>query len=412
MSVIDRLKKGVLLQHRMDPNLRSMMAFRKIRQVSVIVQTTEGIDERVKRCISKYGGKIRQEYPLINACNALLPPAGIKPLEALYGISFLSLNHPVTAHLKNMTAIMGSGIAHKQKLTGRNINIALLDTGTYPHPDLTRPVNRILYFKDFVNDCEFAYDDNGHGTFSAGIIAGNGLTSKGEYTGVAPGSRLISLKVLNQTGSGWVSSVLSGLQWVYDNREKYNIRLVCLPLGNISHLSFQDDPLSRAAAALWDLGIVVCASAGNNGPESCWISSPGINPYIITVGSLQNRGSSIYPGCPASPFSSRGFTRDGTRGVDFIAPGTNIVSLNSDPAFYPKSPLAYRNVRLDSYYRQGSGTSVSCAAVTGTAALLMEKHGGLTPGEVKSLLKHSSKSLNLLKEQQGYGLPDINAVLE
>lgn len=407
-----KLGKGTIFRSRLDPCLKDIMKHKKIRRVSVIVQTTDGLSDRIKKCIGKYGGKIKEEYPFIDAFAAIIPPAGVKPLETINEIEFMWLNSPVTAHLKDLTAVMGPGIAHRQRLTGKNINIALLDTGTYPHPDLIRPVNRILCFKDLVNDCEFAYDDNGHGTFTAGIIAGNGCMSKGEYIGMAPEARLISLKVLNSAGSGWVSTVLSSMQWIYDNREKYSIGLVCLPLGSVGCPSHQIDPLSRAAEALWDSGIVVCTSAGNNGPETGWISSPGINTRIITVGALQHISKSIPPSQPLSIFSSRGFNRNGQHSIDFVVPGVNILSLNCDPGFYPKSALAYKNIRLDSYYRQGSGTSASCAAVAGITALLMEKHKGLTPDEIKSLLIHSCKSLNLLKEQQGAGIPDINRVLD
>ncbi len=412
MGAMDMLLKGALLRCRLDPAVKNIIQNKKPRHLSIIIQSTEGIDGRIKKCIAKHGGRLVEEYSLIKACNAVIPPAGIKPLEALYQVRYLSLNSPVWAHLKNMSVIMGSNIAHNLSYTGKNINIALLDTGTYPHPDLIRPVNRILYFKDFINGCEFAYDDNGHGTFTAGIISGNGCMSKDEYMGVAPGSRLISLKVLNQSGNGWVSDVLSGLQWVFDNREKYNIRLVCLPLGSVNFLSFREDPLSVAAQILWDSGVVVCTSAGNNGPEYSWVSSPGINPNIITVGALQSCGGAISAAEPLSVFSSRGLSKDGNRGPDFVAPGTGIISLNADLAFNPKSSLAYRNIRLDSYYRQGYGTSAACAAVTGTIALLLEKNPQLTPDEIKSLLRHSCKSLKLLKGQQGSGLPDINKLLE
>jgi serine protease AprX len=406
------IAKKMFFKRKLDPAIRDMLRNGKNRQFSVIIQSVEGIDDRIKKYIKKYGGRITEEYPFINACSTVIPPAGIKPLETLIQVHYISLNYPVYAHLNNTKTIMSSGTAHNQGLTGRNINIALLDTGTYPHPDLIRPINRIICFKDFVNNHEFAYDDSGHGTFTAGIIAGNGSMSKGEYTGIAPGSGLISLKVLDGSGNGWTSTVLTGMQWVYENREKYKIRVVCLPLGSPGFLPGNSDPLSRGAQVLWDAGIIVCASAGNNGPEPCWISSPGTNPSIITVGALQNFGATVHPDRPLNPFSSRGFTRDGNRKPDFVAPGTGIVSLNSDLAFLPKSSSAYRGTRLENFYRRGSGTSAACAAVSGTIALLLENHGDLTPEEVKSLLRHSCRSLNLLKEQQGYGLPDINRLLQ
>jgi len=411
MGSVNHPLNKTLFKHRLDPALKNMASAKKTRWLSVIVQSVNGIDERIKKHIKKHSGRITKDYPFIKACNVLLPPSAIKPLETLSQVHYLSFNRPVAAHLNNLKTVMASGTAHNQGLSGRDINVALLDTGTYPHPDLIRPANRILCFKDFVNDREFAYDDNGHGTFIAGIIAGNGSMSKGEYAGTALGAGLISLKVLNQSGNGWTSTVLSGMQWVYDNREKYRIKLACLPLGCSGSLAAENDPLSRAAQALWDLGVVVCTSAGNNGPEVSWISSPGINPNIITVGALQSFGGTVSRDNPLALFSSRGYTADGNPGPDFVAPGTAITSLNSDPCFMPKSPLSHRSTRLDNYYCQGTGTSAACAAVAGTICLLLEKHRDLTPDEVKSLLKHSCRSLNLLKEQQGYGLPDINKLL-
>jgi serine protease AprX len=412
METYKKPEKIIIFKRKLDPAVKVVLLNKKIRQLSIIIQSAEGIDERIKKYLKKYGGRIVEEYPFINACYAMIPPAGIKPLEALDQVRYLSLNHPVSAHLNNVRTITSAGTAHNRGLTGRNVNIALLDTGTYPHPDLIRPANRIICFKDFVNKRQFAYDDNGHGTFTAGIIAGNGCMSKGEYTGVAPGSGLVSLKVLDGSGNGWTSTVLSGMQWIYDNREKYGIKVVCLPLGCPSFMSCHDDPLSVAAQVLWEAGLIVCASAGNNGPESSWISSPGINPIIITVGALHNYGASILPESPLCDFSSRGFTLDGNRKPDLVAPGAAIVSLNSDMTFIPKSSADYRGARLESYYSRGSGTSAACATVAGIAALLLEKHGDLTPDEVKSLLRHSCRSLNLLKEQQGFGLTDINRLLE
>ena len=108
------------------------------------------------------------------------------------------------------------------------------------------------------------------------------------------------------------------MQWIYDNREKYKKANV-LPLGHLGSLSAENDPLSRAAQVLWDCGVIVCASAGNNGPEASWISSPGINPSIITVGALQGYGGTICRPIPL-PFSSRGYTPDGNPGLDFVAP--------------------------------------------------------------------------------------------
>jgi serine protease AprX len=412
MSTLGSLIKGIFPKNKIDLCVRQMIEYRKLKQISIIIQSAGGIDSRIKKYITRYGGKIRDEYPFINACNAIISPAGIKPLESLCQVKYISLDYPVAAHLNNLTFVIGAISAHRLNYTGKKINIALLDTGTYPHPDIIRPRNRILFFKDFVNNIDFAYDDSGHGTFTAGIILGNGTMSKNEYTGVAPEANLISLKVLNQSGNGRVSTVLSALQWVFDKRDTYGIKAVCLPLGCMSFLPWDIDPLSKAAQVLWESGTVVCTSAGNYGPQASWITSPGINPNIITVGALQTFSGTVSTEQPLCDFSGRGYTRDGNHGPDFLAPASNIASLNADTTFLPKSPAHYKGAKLESYYRLGSGTSAACAAITGTVALLLDKSPCLTPDEIKSLLKHSCKSVNLLKSHQGYGIPNISSILE
>jgi len=412
MSAIDRVITRILFPQKIDPGIKVIMNFKKTKQIPIIIQSLEGTDKKLKKCIKKYGGTIKNEYPFINACLASVPPDCIKALEALYQVTYISMDYPLAAHLNNVKEIIGTSAAHNLNYTGKNITVALLDTGTYPHPDIIRPRNRILKFVDLINDIDFAYDDNGHGTFISGIIAGNGSMSKGDYSGVAPQANLVSLKVLNQSGNGKVSTVLSGLQWIYDNREKYRIRIVCLALGCSGHIPWDNDPLSRAAQALWDAGLVVCTSAGNNGPHTSSISSPGTNPNIITAGAVQAYGSNIFPSKPLCIFSGRGPTRDGNQGPDVVAPGSNIISLNCDTTFIPKSMSAYKAAKLASYYRRDSGTSAACAAITGIVTLMLDKEQQLTPEEVKSLLKHSCKSLNLLKVQQGWGIPNMNKLLE
>lgn len=412
MGIVGGLMNCFLLRNKTDPCIKQMTAYRKIKHIPVIIQSAEGIDGRIKKCIRKFGGSIREEYPIIKACSANIPPSGIKPLESLYQVRYLTLDYPVLCHLNNLNSAIGADSAHRLKVTGRNITIALLDTGTYPHPDIIRPRNRIILFRDFLDNLEFPYDDNGHGTFTAGIILGNGTMSGNEYIGVAPEANLISLKVLNQSGSGRVSTVLSALQWILDKKEAYRIRIVCIPLGCTSFLPCDTDPLSRAVQALWDSGVVVCASTGNNGPYGSWISSPGINPSIITVGAAQTCGKTPCRENPLCMFSSSGYTPDGNQGPDLLAPGSHIVSLNADTAFIPKTAAGHKSAKLEHYYRTGSGTSAACAAVAGASALILEKKPDLSPEELKSLLRHSSRSLNLVKSQQGYGIPDINHLLE
>jgi serine protease AprX len=410
MGFVGGLAGKALFLNKVEPSVREMARFSKVKKLHVIIQTSEGIDDRVKRYIKRYGGNIGQEFPFINACNAALPAAAIKPLESLFQIRYISLDHVVEAHTNTIASVPGISMVHGIGHRGKKIRIALLDTGTYPHPDIIRPRNRILCFKDFVNQMHLPYDDNGHGTFSAGIILGNGAMSDNTHTGIAPEAELISLKVLNQSGKGRVSTVLSAMQWLFDNKATYNIAVVCIPLGYISFAGWEREPLSRAVQALWNHGMVVCTSAGNYGPYSGWIASPGINPHVITVGAICQDKGNHHRKQSLCTFSSRGPVRNGGYGPDFVAPGSNVLSLATDITFYPDSSAFLKTAKLDSYYARGSGTSASCAFVAGLAALLLENNRELSPDEVKSLLRHSCFSLNLVKSEQGYGMPDVSRI--
>src|SRR5262249_15039980 len=151
---------------------------------------------------------------------------------------------------------------------GAGVGVAIIDSGvTSWHDDLTYQGNnpsvkvvngqRVLKFVDFVNGRTTAYDDNGHGSHGAGIIAGNGRDSNGARAGMAPGADLISLKVLDAKGGGYISNVIAALDWVVANRTVYNIRVVNLSIGAPVTESYLTDPLTIAAKRVVDAGVVV-----------------------------------------------------------------------------------------------------------------------------------------------------------
>src|SRR5204863_6659308 len=129
--------------------------------------------------------------------------------------------------------------------TGRGVTVAVLDSGVAADPDLVQPVNRILASVNFA-DGRRVSDPGGHGTHVAGIIAGNGSRSDGEFVGVAPQANIVDVRVLGNTGSGRVSSVVRGIEWVIAHRTVYNIRVINLSFGARAPLSYRADPLSAA----------------------------------------------------------------------------------------------------------------------------------------------------------------------
>ena len=158
---------------------------------------------------------------------------------------------------------------------------------------------RVTAFVDFVNDRLQAYDDNGHGTHVAGIIAGNGYDSNGAHAGIAPAAHLVSLKVLDQHGGGVISDVIAAFEWAVANRVAHNIRVINISVGARVSESYETDPLTRAAKRAVDAGIVVVTAAGNLGQRTVGftkktqygsITAPGNAPWVLTVGAYSTRG--------------------------------------------------------------------------------------------------------------------------
>lgn len=270
---------------------------------------------------------------------------------------------------------------------GKGIRVAVLDTGVQGHPDLK---NRIVCFRDFVNGVHSFYDDYGHGTHVSGILCGEGRIQK-EYQGIAPGAELISLKVLDKNGNGKREQVIGGIQWVIHHSREYRIRIMNISVGSMREGSRQDQKLVESVEQAWDHGIVVVCAAGNLGPEPYTITAPGNSRKVITVGmseEKQNRYSGCGPtfACVCKP--------------DLVAPGSQIRSCN---AFYS----GHKN-----YYCQKSGTSMATPMVSGAIALLLEKEPWLTNVEVKMRLKESAKNLGMDRNRQGWGQPDIPALLK
>ena len=265
------------------------------------------------------------------------------------------------------------------KYTGKNITIAFLDTGICNIYDFH---NRIIYFKDFVNQKKSPYDDNGHGCHVAGISSGNG-----KYKGIAPDSNIIMLKTLNGEGKGNAANVLSGIKWIENNHKKFNIKIVNMSIGTGAEIP--NDPLVMAVEALWKKGIVVVTAAGNNGPNPGTISSPGTSKIVITVGASDDESDQL------KNFSGRGPTRENIMKPDLVAPGNNIFSC-----------------QCNGDYKSLSGTSMSTPIVSGAVALLLEKAPDLSPDDIKYMLKLSSTELELPQNRQGWGLLNIKKLLE
>lgn len=353
------------------------------------------INKRNKECavnkLKESGCNIKYYLDLIDAVAIEAQPTLIKKLAEDDDVVYISHDSGVTTCLNVAREAIG---ADKCPQSGNNVGVAVIDTGIYPHADLTFRKNRVVEFVDFVNGKKKPYDDNGHGTHCAGIIAGDGMMSNGKYTGIAPKANLIGLKVMNAYGEGNSSDILAALEWVNSNRQKYNIRVVSLSFGTLS-TGNAFDPLILAVDRLWDKGVVVVAAAGNEGPSLATISSPGASKKIITVGCSDDKGTVDIKDDTIADFSSRGPSSYSRMKPDLVAPGVDIYSLSNAGGYVPMS-----------------GTSMSTPIISGCCALLLEKEPKLSPDEVKRRLIGCTDSLNQPYVSQGSGLVNAASLLK
>ena len=342
-------------------------------------------------------GKVKYNLPFIKSFVLEIENKDKNILQSMCDPKLIYINTSITAQINIAKKTVNADFVNKNGYTGKNINICLLDTGISPIKDFIYPKNRIIFFKDFINNKSIPYDDNGHGTHVAGIIAGNGFLSQKKYSGIAPDANIICLKILDSEGKGNSADVLAGLQWVADNKKKFNIKIINLSVGSKDDGS--EDPLINAVENLWDSGITVVIAAGNNGPEKSSVTSPGTSKKVITVGASDDNKTVNIFGDSLINFSGRGPTSKCVIKPDVIAPGADIVSCRS---------LEAKNLNLlDNNYAIMSGTSMATPIVSGAIALLLEKNPELTPNQIKLKLKNSTVDLNYSRNQQGWGLIDI-----
>ena len=360
---------------------------------SVIVQGTSGA--AVRAAVAAHHGKITQDLWIVNGVAADIPAAELAGLATEPGVLHVSQDVGVQVQdatpspLHSASAVYPKAVNADRLWTegidGEGVTVAVVDTGIAKVADLS---GRVIGGVDFSGGSDPYKDEFGHGTFVAGLIAGNGASSNGAYKGVAPKAKLVSIKIAGADGSSDVSHVLAAMQWAVSYRSDYGIRVINLSLGTDSTQSYHLSPLNAAVERAWDNGIVVTVSSSNNGPGAGTISKPGDDPLVITVGASDDKGTPGRGDDLMAGFSGQGPTAaDGLTKPDLVAPGRSVISLRA-----PGSAIdaAYPGSRVGSAYFKGSGTSFSTAVTSGTAALLLEREPGLTPDQVKARLLGSA----------------------
>jgi serine protease AprX len=261
---------------------------------------------------------------------------------------------------------------------GSGVTVAVVDTGVTRVPELG---DRVLARVDLTPEGD-GYDRYGHGTHMVGIVAGDD-SGGGGVRGVAPGVHVVSVKVAGWSGATDVSTMIAGLEWIAAHRDQYGIRIVNVSFGTDSSQKYLEDPLDAAVERLWEAGVLVVASAGNRGDGGSKIDKPADDPFVLTVGAADLRGTVSTADDRVAPFSSCGPTGDGLPKPDVVAPGVSIVSSRAAGSTIDwLRPAA----RVSESALKGSGTSQATAIVSGMAALMFESRPSLTPDEAKAAL--------------------------
>jgi serine protease AprX len=367
--------------------------------VPVIVQTSAPSDP--DELVRAAGGQVRDDLGLIHGVSASVPAGALNELASADGVTWISLDSPVTstggdeattAKIINVfNQEIQADLAGQSGNFGQGIGVAVVDTGIYAAQDFKQNgSSRVV--ATFSRDGTVGVDGYGHGSHVAGLVAGDGGQSGGRYAGVAPQANLIDIKVGDNTGAATVSDVVKGLGFVLANKDLYNIRVVNLSLQSNTAQSYTTDPLDAAVELLTFRGVLVVVAAGNAGTVSDAVSySPANDPFVLTVGAVDDLGTASFSDDVVPSWSSRGTTQDGFAKPELYTPGRHMVSVLS-----PKSVLAtqYSAGVVNSNYFQLSGTSMAAGVASGAAALVFNAHPNYTPGQVKAALVQSAQPIS------------------
>ncbi|MCW3133615.1 MAG: S8 family peptidase [Methanophagales archaeon] len=349
-------------------------------------------------------GEVKASFDILNGCAIRTSAVNLAAISNLSGVKMIYEDKKVHTFLdsalieiKANEVVGGTGAGAGERIRGDGVTIAVVDTGIDANhaclddldddPSTNDP--KVIAFKDFVNGRNRCYDDNGHGTHCAAIAAGTGGGSK--YIGVAPGAELVSVKVLDSRGSGYISDVISGIEWCVQEKEKYNIKVLSLSLGAGIN-SDGSTPLEEACDTAVDAGLVVCVAAGNTGPGNDTVGIPGCAKKVITVGAVDDNGKAV-------SFSSRGNTSDERLKPDICAVGVQVTAAKANS---------------DHKYITMSGTSMATPEVAGAAALLFECNSSLKPSEIKTILLETAadKGRSGPDKTYGYGVVDVESAVK
>jgi serine protease AprX len=344
--------------------------------------------------------------------------------------------------------------------SGKGVAVAFLDSGFYPHPDLVEPVNRIIAFKDVSGETRAldSKDSTGswrwHGTQTSVVAAGNGRLSDGTYKGLACESDVVLVKA-GENGRISEDNIARGIEWVIENRERFNIRVLNISLGGDEDVPCSRSTIDQLAEEAIRQGIVVVVAAGNT-PDHAPIP-PANSPSVITVGGYDD-GNNAGPKDRTLYHSSFGVTADGTVKPELIAPAMWVAApiLPNTRIYERAEALSKLAAALDyqlrslareleetaelpesiavgdsktlrgfvesilesqkiiaTHYQHVDGTSFAAPIVSSIVFQMLEANSQLTPGAVKNILISTADRITTAPAiRQGFGVVNARRAVE
>ncbi len=313
--------------------------------------------------------KVTAMYPFIRSVGIRCELKDAIKLERMQEVEYVSAQGKVFALDNDFGGLDSRNIANSLSLStdldGDGVTMCVMDTGVSPHSDLSIPRERIVHFVDMIGSDSEPYDDNGHGTFVAGVACGNGTLSGGRIMGVAPRANIVGLKVIGASGESGTFKILDGMQWLFDNFRQYGIRVVCMSFG--AEPQSYADPLKIGAEMLSRSGLTVVVASGNSGENA--LKSPAISNEVIAVGAVDGNDK-------LAPFTSRGVYQGALR-PDVFADGVEI-----------------KGISAGGTYSTMTGTSAAAPYVAGACCLLCQKYRNITPRQIKHAIINSANTVD------------------
>jgi len=358
------------------------------RELRVIVLHDENVS--LKNQEAKVQEEVDEEFKVLSGASMVVPKDELEELAETEGVKGVYEDKKLT-----ILGEVSEGYTPRTDprfrgdgYDGKGVTVAILDTGADANhrslddmdDDILTLDPKIIAFKDFVNGRDEVYDDHGHGTHCASLIAGTG-----EQGGVAPGASLVVIKVMDKDGACYLSDALTALDWILENQDDLGVDVISFSVGGEGP-SDGSTLLDSACDRMVDEGIVMCVAAGNSGPATRSIVTPGTAVKVITVGAMDAAGDIFQK-------SSRGPTPDNRVKPDLVAVGVDVAS-----------------ARSGTLHGEGtmSGTSMAAPQVAGAAAVVLEKQPDLDPASVKRALLSSADDIGLSGPDNTYGYGAIN----